>query len=127
MPAQEIIRLNSNLIPCLSKSGKAKNKKSDGITAQKIPIEYISTCLVSWVSKYNQTMASNEVTGKDMSMAPIKLDRLATSDDRAIKTLLIKIFKINLKVISPTFLFVRDSSHAFLGLIFDTKNKGRHI
>ncbi len=51
-------------------NGKLINKTNDGKTSQKMLFESCITTETSWVSAYNQSIASIDVSGKDAKIAP---------------------------------------------------------
>ena len=70
-------------------------KTSDGITIQKTDQENWLIATVSFVSRYIQTIASREVSGREASIAPAVLNRFPTSEmpvtRSAVKMILIRI------------------------------------
>ena len=63
-----------------SKTGNRIKKMSDGITSQKIPCDNSAIFVVSLVSMYIHTKASNETSGMDAKMLPMVVLRFDISE-----------------------------------------------
>ena len=77
---------NEKFNPIFNNIGNTIKNKREGNTAQNIPLEREMTFSISFVSMYNQIIASIESRGSDANIAAIQLTRLAISDDAAIIT-----------------------------------------
>jgi len=77
--ALETARLAQNPQPLRSRTGSSTNNSSEGSTSQKILPDSVAIFCVSPLSRYSQTKASSEVSGKDASAAAQKVLRFATS------------------------------------------------
>ena len=64
---------------CFNNKGNAIKKIKDGSASQKTLVANADTFAVSLVSMYNQNIASTDMSGMDVNIAPMKVLRLAFS------------------------------------------------
>lgn len=77
---------NEKFMPIFNNIGNTTKNKREGRTAQKMPLEREMTFSMSFVSMYNQIIASIEIRGSEANIAATQLTRLAISDVAAIIT-----------------------------------------
>jgi hypothetical protein len=76
----EIPNDNQKSIFFFSKTGKRTKKINEGITNQKIPCDSSAILVVSFVSIYIHTKASNDTSGMDARILPMVVLRLEISE-----------------------------------------------
>lgn len=91
MAAHDNPRLSQKFQPWRNSTGSTTNNTSEGSTSQKMSVLSAATFAESPVSRYSQTIASKDVTGKEASSAPSRLLRRATSEIAAISSAEMKI------------------------------------
>ena len=95
MSARPVLKLSQNGQWLRGASRKGRKNNSEGGTRKKMSRANAETFSASRVSRYNQVMASIEVSGKAMTNAPRNVERLASSAAASNSATLKRIFTIN--------------------------------